>query len=211
LNFAGVTAFYSWPSNGRTSAYTWDEQSAERAIPHLKHFLEILAKAGLRTIHVIAHSMGNRSLTRALQGGLDLGDCILDQCVLAAPDIDAEVFKQEIAPAIALRVGRLTLYASARDRALRASQAIHRYPRAGDAGPQIIVLEDGSMESVDASMLETDYLGHSYYGDNVHLIADLRQILEERKSAAYRRWMRPVPISSSLRYWEFRPESSKSQ
>src|SRR5262249_17962534 len=61
LGFQGIPAFYSWPSNGFSVAYTWDEQSAVWTEPHLKEFLEFLADNGkLERIHVIAHSMGNR-------------------------------------------------------------------------------------------------------------------------------------------------------
>jgi len=151
----------------------------------------------------VAHSMGNRCVGEALQDKLELGGCQIDQCVLAAPDVDADVFKRDIAPKIIPAVGQLTLYASAKDKALLGSQLVHRYPRAGDAGPGIIAME--SLESVDASQLETDYLGHSYFGDSPYIIEDLIQIVAEHLPAEKRKGMRRVQVAPQLQYWTFTP------
>src|SRR5262249_31973367 len=155
----------------------------------LKQFLELLAQEGeLNKIHLIAHSMGNRCLAAAVQKVTLPKTCELDQCVLAAPDIDAGVFKRDIVSALMKSVKRLTLYASSRDRALKMSKELHDYPRAGDAGPGIIVLE--GMDSIDASRVDTDFLGHSYYGDSPNLIGDLRKIIRNRLPAS-KRSLRP--------------------
>ncbi len=67
LGFGGVTAFYSWPSAGHLEDYDWDEDAVEFTVPHLRDFIEILAREGhLDKIHVIAHSMGNRCATKAI-------------------------------------------------------------------------------------------------------------------------------------------------
>ena len=203
LDFRGV-AFYSWPSRGHALAYTWDEESARWTVPHLQDFLGRLARdAKLDTLHVVAHSMGNRCLTEALHKGADLGKCRVGQCVLAAPDIDAEGFRRDAAPPVLRLAERVTLYASSRDRALLLSKGVHRYPRAGDADPGIIVLK--GMDSVDASLLETDMLGHSYYGDGSHLVNDLRLLLNEGTPVAHRSGMRYVPVTPVLGFWEFNP------
>ena len=164
LKFPGVAAFYSWPANGHTVAYTWDETSVDTASEHLKAFLETLARAGdLKAIHLIAHSMGTRCATAAVLTGLKLENCQLDQFILAAPDIDAEKFKGFL-PDLTTKIGRLTLYASSKDRALQGSHFAHNYPRAGDSGQGIIVMN--KLESIDASNVKTDWLGHSYYGSS---------------------------------------------
>jgi esterase/lipase superfamily enzyme len=206
LGYQGVPAFYSWPSVGKTWPYTWDEDSVGWTVPHLKEFLERLIRDGkLKVVHLIAHSMGNRCLAEALLRleGSTLGGQPFDQCVLAAPDIDADRFRNDIAPGLVGRVQRLTLYASSRDRALWWSKLAHRYPLAGDAGLGIVVVD--GMESVDASRLKTDYFGHSYYGDSKPVIADLEQIVDYHLPAAKRRGMRPKPIGATRLYWEFNP------
>jgi esterase/lipase superfamily enzyme len=182
MQFPGVAALYSWPANGTTLAYTWDEQSVATAVEHLSSFLEALAQeGGLKAIHLIAHSMGSRCATQAVLKGLQLDKCRLDQFILAAPDIDAVEFKG-IAPGLVKKVGRLTMYASSNDKALRLSHAVHEYPRAGDAGAGIVVLD--GLESIDASLIDTDFLGHSYYGSNPRLIQDLKLVIEERLPAS---------------------------
>ena len=164
VKFGGLAAFYSWPSNGHTLAYTWDEESAEYTVEHLKEFLELLAKTeGLRRIHVVAHSMGNRCVLSALKEKVNFGECGLDQCVFAVPDVDRERFGRDVRRLTAAdvaagdQIGRVTLYASGNDRALNASQKAHRFPRAGDARGGVLLVE--GIDSVDASLLETDYLG----------------------------------------------------
>src|SRR6266480_1399298 len=68
LSFGGTAICYSWPSAGKYSGYPADEASVEWTIPHL---LEVLRKTAslpkVNTIHLIAHSMGNRALVRCLE------------------------------------------------------------------------------------------------------------------------------------------------
>ena len=209
IKFGGVAAVFSWPSIGDTPGYTWDEESARWAIPHLTEFLQTLAKEGqLKRIHVIAHSMGNRCLFESLRGKPDLGECRIDQCVFAAPDIDRAIFKRDFQDIVSekipesRRIANITLYASDKDKALAASQVVHRYPRAGDAGGGV-VLVDG-VESIEASKLETDYLGHSYVGDSANVIADLRQMIDDRLMAGERKKMIEKKVGSQ-KYWVFQP------
>src|SRR5439155_689832 len=65
---------------------------------------------------------------------------LFNQVILAAPDIDADDFRNNIAPAMQRTAQRLILYASSHDEALFASQFVHRGPRAGDAGEGLIVI-----------------------------------------------------------------------
>ncbi len=68
LRYAGAPVFYSWPSQAGLLKYTIDETNAEWTVPHLERFLqEVAAQSGAESISLIAHSMGNRAMTRALQ------------------------------------------------------------------------------------------------------------------------------------------------
>ena len=179
LKFEGTPAFYSWPSRGALSAYIHDETTVEWTIPHLKAFLQDLAdRSGAEAIHLIAHSMGNRALTRALE---QLAAAMTDpaaprfsEVVLTAPDIDADVFRQ-VAEAFCIAAQRVTLYASEGDQALVASRKVHGYPRAGDGGPNIVVVP--GIETVDASAVDTNLIGHFYYGDNRSVLSDIFYVL----------------------------------
>src|SRR5262245_31066233 len=68
LKVLGATAFFSWPSRGRVTAYPADEATIEASEPAIADFLvDFAANCGAEKVHLIAHSMGNRGLLRALQ------------------------------------------------------------------------------------------------------------------------------------------------
>ncbi len=65
------------------------------AVPHLKAFLQLVTqRSGTKTIHIVAHSLGNRALMYALQqiSQDQSSTAKFHQIVLAAPDIDVNVF-----------------------------------------------------------------------------------------------------------------------
>ena len=68
LALGGATAFFSWPSRGRLFGYTADEASIEASEVQITQFLvDFAERSEARSVHVIAHSMGNRGLLRAVQ------------------------------------------------------------------------------------------------------------------------------------------------
>jgi esterase/lipase superfamily enzyme len=208
LGYDGAPILYSWPSQGSKIAYPADEATVEWSQPHLKRFLEdVAARSGASIIHLIAHSMGNRALTRAFAGIASERTPqqmrIFKDLVLTAPDIDADVFREEIAPALVRSGVRVTLYASARDKALLASKEFHRAPRAGDAGAGLVVLQ--GMDTIDASTVETDFLGHSYFAESRTLIGDLYALLRNDHSPAQRVGLEEIALTGGLYYWRFRP------
>ena len=183
LNFVGAPIFYSWPSNGRVEDYTFDETNAQWSQDHFKRFLCLLAQHVAATkIHVIAHSMGNRVVCGALKElSLQADNPVaLSQIVLAAPDMDADTFKE-----LAAMLGRLsknvTLYQSSKDKALMASKRIHGNPRAGEP---VLVIQ--GMDTIDASSVDTDFLGHGYFADTWALLSDIHALLANAEPAARR-------------------------
>ncbi len=60
------------------------------------------------------------------------------------------------------------------------------------------------LESVDVSAVDTSLLGHSYYGDNKSVVADLRLLLRERRGAAQRPGL-AARSKDGLPYWILRP------
>jgi esterase/lipase superfamily enzyme len=182
LNFAGAPVVFSWPSRGELAEYTFDEQSAEWAIPDMKAVLASLATVAPGTpIYVIAHSMGNRVLTRGYKSLLDEDRSkrrAFKQLVLAAPDLDADVFRREIAPAMLGLGPRVTLYASSNDKALIASRKVHGgYHRLGESGKDIVVMPE--LDTVDASTASTDFLGHGYFAQSEGVVSDIKHLIHE--------------------------------
>ena len=176
LSFDGPPILYSWPSGASYFSYDDDAASNAWTIPHLRWFLEdVASRSGASTVHVIAHSMGNRALTSALALMAADGKRFpgLSQIVLTAPDIRADTFVT-LSAAITSTASRVTLYASDNDYALVASRTLNGFPRAGYATPLTVV---SGVDTVDVSLLETGFVGHSYYGDNKSVIGDIRCLL----------------------------------
>jgi esterase/lipase superfamily enzyme len=180
MDFDGTPIMYSWPSQGSLSAYTADEAVIDVSVIRMTEFLDALVEHfGAEHIHLIAHSMGSRVLIGALQRYLlahasASRQRIFGQIVFTAPDVDRDYF---IAATDLLRgsAERLTLYASDSDYALRMSQIIHSWPRAGFAGSTIIRIQ--GLDTIDMSGVPADLLGHSYFAANGGAVYDLLHLL----------------------------------
>ena len=205
LNFDGAPVFYSWPSQGKPAAYTIDEQSIEWTQTNLKDFLEdFFNRSDAQNVYLIAHSMGNRALTRAVASLLAEKPFLrqrLTEVILTAPDIDADVFKRDIAPALT-KLGRpITLYASSEDRALVASKSVHGYPRAGDSGGGLVLLP--GIETIDATGTDTSFLAHSYFAETNPVLMDLSALVVNRQRAEQRAGLLRVNTQGG-NYWVFK-------
>ncbi|CAK9040971.1 Alpha/beta hydrolase family protein, partial [Durusdinium trenchii] len=126
LKFDGPPILYSWPSQGRLSEYVADMSAADASEGPLQEFMQAVAQESkARRIHVIAHSMGNRLLTNTLARIADSSPAqtpnFFNEVILAAPDVDAEVFRRDIAPRIIRASERVTIYSAEDDLALAAS------------------------------------------------------------------------------------------
>lgn len=178
LNLPGVMAFYSWPSRGTIAAYPADEATIEASEPFLTEFLtRIATESGASRVHVIAHSMGNRGLSRAIQrmaarAGAASGRPFAN-LILAAPDIDARVF-QDLAENYPRVAQRTTLYASSKDRALASSRFLHDYHRAGYAPPVTVV---PGVDTVEVSGIDLTWLGHGYFSAARAVLQDIHGVL----------------------------------
>jgi len=207
LEFRGAPILYSWASNGTVLRYTGDLANNEFTVVNLKRFLaDVATLTQAKTVHLIAHSMGNRALTNALyQLAIEQRETPLAKfrnVILAAPDIDAGVFRQ-LAASVLRTADQVTLYASANDRALEASKELQIYPRAGDARNIVVI---SGIDTIDATRLNTDLLGlhHSYYGDHTSLLSDIFQIIKQSTRPGQRFGLKGVP-QNAPRYWQFQP------
>ncbi len=207
LGFDGVPVFYSWPSQASYAAYKVDETNAEWAVVDFKNFLEQFARqSGADSIFLIAHSMGSRVLAGALKE-LVLEDPSIrpkfKEIIFAAPDIDADTFRRDIAPKIFTATRAATLYASSGDYALMASRTFAGYRRAGDDEGGVTIAP--GLDTIDASNIRTDFIGHSYYGDSSSVLGDLRDLILFGKRPEQRKRLSPVAAGAS-RYWIFSPQ-----
>jgi len=211
LPFEGVPICYSWPSQGTLVGYPIDENNAQWTETHLRDFLiELASESGAKSINVVAHSMGNRPMTavmRQISWQMDERDPpLFDRIVLAAPDVDADHFRRDLAPALTQVANQVTLYASSSDQALIASKQIHGYPRAGESGSLMVVVP--GVETIDVSGIDLSLLGHSYYGDNESMLRDLYEVVRARLPAPERALLM-ARRQGELIYWQLaqRPET----
>ena len=204
LHFKGAAIFYSWPSQGKLLPYPADETNAERTEVNLQQFLlDIAGQTGAENIYLIGHSMGNRPLAHALAEIAKSGKRIdgqVKELILAAPDIDTAVFRRQIAPFLTRAAQGITLYVSDRDKALRASEKLHRYPRAGQTRDLVVL---AGMDTIDASLVDTDFLGHAYFVQNRALLTDIAYIFNDHFRAAQRAGLHRVRRSDAIVYWQF--------
>lgn len=205
LGFEGAPVFYSWPSQGTMPGYIKDEQSIEWAQSNLKGFLDdFFARSDAQSVFLIAHSMGSRALTRAVASLLtDKPDLRprLKEIILTAPDIDADVFKRDIAPALKAAGRPITLYAASEDLALIASKEAHGWPRAGDSGTGLVVLP--GIETIDATSVDTSLLGHSYFAEERSVLSDIFYLIRSGQRADQRFGLRGMDTQAG-RYWVFK-------
>lgn len=198
LQFEGVPIFFSWPSRASIRHYFSDRNEIEFSRYMIKQFLiDVAQRSKADRIHVIAHSMGADATCRAIA---ELGDQgrIFDQIILAAPDIDRDVFRTQLAPRLIRTANRTTLYCSKNDWALLASKTFNDSPRAGDSSQGALVTV--GVDTVDASDIDTDLLGHSYYGDCMPILRDVQQLILKDLPPEERR-LKPWPVDNDLRYW----------
>ena len=205
LGYRGVPVFYSWPSQGKLAGYIVDEANVEWTLPHLTTFLtEFLEQSGAEHVYLLAHSMGNRAMARAVAAVAetrpDLGGR-LREIILTAPDIDAELFRQQIAPALSRAAHPVTLYASSEDAALQDSKHVHGYPRAGESGPGLVVTQ--GVETIDATGVDTGFIKASYFAERRSALSDMYYLIHQRSRAGERSGLQPVDGGAG-RYWVFR-------
>nr|HDS0965091.1 alpha/beta hydrolase [Pseudomonas putida]HDS0991473.1 alpha/beta hydrolase [Pseudomonas putida] len=187
-------------------SYTVDEQNVEWAEADLKSFLlDFLRSSQADNVYVIGHSMGTRALSRSIVSiGSDDPELAkkVKGVILAAPDIDARVFKRDIAPKLVSAGRNVTLYASSNDKALGLSKKIHGYQRAGETIGELVVVS--GMDTIDASKVDTSLVGHNYYGDNRSIISDMHYLLKTQMPVKDRAGLSSVGKEPAL-YWMFRP------
>ncbi|MDM0035584.1 alpha/beta hydrolase [Variovorax sp. J22P271] len=202
LGVPGVTAFYSWPSRANLMGYFADEAAIDASETHLAEFVHSLCtRIDAGRVHVIAHSMGNRGLLRALaqlegseraKGLLRIG-----QIFLAAPDIDVELFSR-LAAVYPKLSDRTTLYVSRRDRAVWLSLFLHQFPRVGYAPP--VTVMDG-IDTIEVSAIDFSQLGHGAYAQAEPLLYDIGGLLRNDLMPASRIRLRSIENEAGRQYW----------
>lgn len=196
----GVPVIYTWPAgHGGMQGYTYDRESSEFTVYHLRQTLLILAACPeVEKIHLIAHSRGtdvvmttlrelviqaraaNEDPTRKLK---------LGNLVLAAPDLDWEVTLQRVdGDRVARAPERVTVYTRAKDMAIGAAESLF------DSEVRLGKLDADDLTSSDAEAVEAlgnidfinadvraDMIGHAYFYKNPAVFSDLILLLRDNR------------------------------
>jgi esterase/lipase superfamily enzyme len=159
-----VPFLFTWPSRGKLLAYTYDRESATYSRDALEEILQKLARdPQVGEISVLAHSLGNWVALEALRQmsirnrGLPKK---IGAVMLAAPDVDVDVFETQIA-AIKAPSTNLSLFVSQDDQALAVSRHFWgNVARIGaidpDAEPYRELLRKEGITVFDLTKLKTD-------------------------------------------------------
>jgi esterase/lipase superfamily enzyme len=198
---------FSWPSDGTMvpwMSYYSDREDARTcgaavARTYLKLYDFIVGLKAKeycdRSLHLLAHSMGNYVLRNGLQA-LRVKDPtkivrMFHEIILAAPDEDDDAFdtdeKLRLLPALGRRV---TIYYNQKDRALLISDKTKGNPdRLGSDGPRMLDLLPKKVIVVDCSRVAQEgepMIEHSYIFKCPPVAADLKSTLEGALPEAFK-------------------------
>lgn len=206
LGFKGAPIFYSWPSRGSPTplGYSNDSKTIEWSKEYLKEFLkEVLNKTEAQNVYLIAHSMGNRALTSIYSSLLEESPEVkskVKEIILASPDLDSATFRRDIAPKMIKFSAPITIYSSSSDKALQLAHLYDGAQRVGDVGADLFVME--GFETIDATNVNTSFLGHSSFADTRLVIQDWQYIIDQGLRAPKRAGL--IQPTSDKSYWMFK-------
>ena len=178
--YQGVAVLFTWPSRGELLAYPYDRESAIYSRDDLEAILTLLAReSGAQQIDLLAHSMGNMLTMEVLRQAKIRGNPTfggkLGYVMLAAPDVDIDVFRRQI-----LTFGRfpkpVTIFVSKDDKALNISKFVWQSEdRAGSfqvTDPAMMAkLASLNVSVIDLSDVKTsDSLNHAKFAASPDIV-----------------------------------------
>ena len=209
MNYKGPAMFFSWPAGAESESfeekanYLKDLRRAEESDDDLITVLSDISRySGAKSIHLVAHSMGNYVLTEALKTIDDRRPPgvrqvpLFDQVALAAPDINAREFVERTGERILPFSRRFTVYASSQDKALRLSKAVNGFEPLGFLNEYTRVgAKKRLFDLVDVSQLTTSWFdsGHIYYGDMPEMISDFSFLFRGIRAGSLQRGLSETP------------------
>jgi esterase/lipase superfamily enzyme len=190
----GIPIAYTWPAGGGglLRGYTYDRESSEFTVTHMKTFLRLLTRMPeVEGVHLISHSRGTDVVTTAFRelmieshakGEDPRARYRIKNLVLAAPDLDIDVMVQRtLGERIGTGVDRLTIYTSKGDKALGLSEMLFGgFTRVGQADeselPEYMRALAGRVKNVafiEYTGTESGDFGHNYFRKNPAVASDL--------------------------------------
>ncbi|QDV62645.1 alpha/beta hydrolase [Crateriforma conspicua] len=202
LGINGATIAFSWPSR-KLLPFVSRYNSDGDAILASRKALASLAEhiGGLEgTLHVIAHSMGNRALSlswKEVFEAVNSSESLkIGQVVFAAPDVFQTVFKNDTEN-IEDFCQRATLYANRTDFALGLSRLLNRWPRAGVLPPVM------SLDGIDTIEVPFNLalFGHTYFAKLIPMLEDLSSLIETNADPDGQSGRSLHRVDETMRHW----------
>jgi esterase/lipase superfamily enzyme len=207
-NYTGHVLVFSWPSKGSLFGYKSDVISANFSETDLGNLLRtVSSEIAPKRLFVVVHSLGNQILVNALQQvALSKAPLKIDELVMAAPDLSKDVFLKKVDDIRAV-APRMTIYASAVDRALQYSEKQSLDGKLGYISggvPKVIK----NIDTIDVTVVGDDFLGanHSSYAESRAVLTDLGLLIsdkEHREPIVRTPTLKLRTTKENLKYWSF--------
>ncbi|MGE0751477.1 MAG: alpha/beta hydrolase [Variibacter sp.] len=181
IKFHGQTMVFSWPSKAGLFDYNYDRDSAMWSRDAFERVLQsVLAAPGAGRVHIVAHSMGTMLALESLrQLYARYGDAVANRIgavVLAAPDIDMDVFSSSVT-GIGPLARKITVISATNDRALELSGRIAGgMTRVGAA--EKAAIERLGVRVIDASDSGWGIINHDLFLSNADVWRVIRRSIE---------------------------------
>lgn len=187
VKFRGETILFTWPSRSALLDYIYDRESAMWSRDALESMLaELIRHPAVNNVHMVAHSMGTMLSVEALrQIHARMGESAalkIGAVVLAAPDIDIDVFSSSVR-----RIGsiaqRITVLTAANDRALGiVNKLAGGIARVGTA--EKAQLEALGLRVIDASQFGGSGINHDLFLSNEEVRRQVRRAIQDAERSA---------------------------
>ncbi|MBL8573173.1 MAG: alpha/beta hydrolase [Hyphomicrobiaceae bacterium] len=185
MDFKGVPVLFSWPSRGIIRDYGYDRDSVAYSRDAQQFTMTTVAEdKAISGLDIFAHSMGNWLTMETLRQMSIQDEKVvrpkIGTVVMAAPDIDMDVFKTQTGRIGPLK-SKLVIYASTDDRALALSQFLFGgKARVGNTG-DLSEFKKLGIEAHDLSAVESGaFEKHGKAFGDPNTIASIGQMVADR-------------------------------
>ncbi|MBA8840932.1 alpha/beta hydrolase [Ochrobactrum sp. RH2CCR150] len=169
----------TWPSRGELLAYGYDRESTNYTRNALEQLFQYLAKdPEVKDVSILAHSMGNWLALESLRQMAIRNKHLPEKfsnVMLAAPDVDVDVFRQQIAD-MGKQHPQFTLFVSRDDKALAFSRRVWGgVSRLGSIDPEQAPykqeLADSKIRVIDLTKIKVaDGLNHGKFAESPEIV-----------------------------------------
>ncbi len=169
---------FTWPSAGNVFAYNYDRDSANYSRDDLEKLLRFLQNdPQVKTISILAHSMGNWVTLEALrQMAIRDGRVVskVKVVMLADADVDVDIAREQIAT-LGPKRPHIVLFVNENDRALAASRDIWEGQRLGAIDPEVepykSMIEQDQLSVVNMTSFPShDFFNHGKFAEDPKVV-----------------------------------------